>query len=311
MFKTNVDNILELLKDKKSLPIADIAKKLKTTSKSIQNTATLLEEEGILKIEYKFMKPYLTLIEKKKEAKTEDKKNDAPLEVKKDLLSTNLDVPQDKKTDKSYTTLNEGEIGDAEFPQEITSLSLEDEKKKKEQEIQQAPTVVVQMPDQYPEGIPEEQYPDEEQPKEDNYSEEQPQHEVSQSDEDPYSMFGGVAQGDSTGDDLGTFDDVHEDETESLEHEDTGGLQISTIMSSRHLNPDGLTEADIDFLIEKANSLMDTHDLDDITQLYKQIYDEFMAIEGIPEEERVKLKHKLGLLFDRIKKMYISGSVSK
>lgn len=59
MLRTNVDALLELLKEKKELSVAEAAKRLKISERTVENIAKYLEEEGILSISYKFMAPHL------------------------------------------------------------------------------------------------------------------------------------------------------------------------------------------------------------------------------------------------------------
>ena len=58
MLKTNVDEILELLRQNPSMSVQEIAEKLGMTPEIIQQSAEYMEEDGLIKIEYKFMKPH-------------------------------------------------------------------------------------------------------------------------------------------------------------------------------------------------------------------------------------------------------------
>ena len=62
MLRTNVDAMLELLKPNTPTALADISKRLGTPETIVEKIAKYLEEEGILKIHYKFVKPYLVLL---------------------------------------------------------------------------------------------------------------------------------------------------------------------------------------------------------------------------------------------------------
>ena len=57
--KTAVDSLIELLKKKKRLTLDETSKELGIPTNIINEWATFLEEEKILKIEYKFTTPYL------------------------------------------------------------------------------------------------------------------------------------------------------------------------------------------------------------------------------------------------------------
>ena len=68
---TNADDLVELVKAKKEIPMSDAAKQLKVSLATIEAWAGFLEEEGILTIKYKLTTPYL--VEKTAEAQFEAK----------------------------------------------------------------------------------------------------------------------------------------------------------------------------------------------------------------------------------------------
>ncbi len=155
MLKTNVDKILELLKQKKSLAVADIATAIGTSPENVQKTGEYLEEEGILKIEYKFMKPYLSLLEKQKKSKKAKKieKENFSDELTSQILDHNIDTSGGQIQQKDYDALDQQDIGDAQFPTEITALESEEE----EQEKPQPFVMVGQEPSQEEEESPEQE----------------------------------------------------------------------------------------------------------------------------------------------------------
>lgn len=61
MLKTNVDAMLEMLDSDKPVSIAEISKRLGTKEAIVEKIAKYLEEDGMLKIQYKFIVPYLVL----------------------------------------------------------------------------------------------------------------------------------------------------------------------------------------------------------------------------------------------------------
>ena len=69
MLKTNVDKILDILQQRKEVMVSELAAVLKATPENIEKIAKLLEEEKLLTIKYKMMKPYLVygFRERKKE----------------------------------------------------------------------------------------------------------------------------------------------------------------------------------------------------------------------------------------------------
>jgi len=65
--ETGVDVLVSFLKGKGLMDLSKIAKELNTPAEIIQSWADFLVEEKVIGIEYKFTKPYLYFIEKKKE----------------------------------------------------------------------------------------------------------------------------------------------------------------------------------------------------------------------------------------------------
>ncbi|MFH1209847.1 MAG: hypothetical protein V1663_03590 [archaeon] len=57
--KTAVDSLIDLLKKKKRISLDDASRELKIPTNIINEWASFLEEEKILKVEYKFTTPYL------------------------------------------------------------------------------------------------------------------------------------------------------------------------------------------------------------------------------------------------------------
>jgi len=57
--QTDVDKLLALIQEKKQLPMEEAATAIHLPQKTVESLATLLEEEGLLHITYKFTTPYL------------------------------------------------------------------------------------------------------------------------------------------------------------------------------------------------------------------------------------------------------------
>jgi len=74
MLKTNVDKLLDILKEKKEIMISDIAVMLNTTPSNVEKIAKFLEEEKLLTIKYRMMKPYLVYGFRDKRKKEKKKK---------------------------------------------------------------------------------------------------------------------------------------------------------------------------------------------------------------------------------------------
>lgn len=62
MVKANVDRIIELLKDKKTISTVEMARALSIPKEDIQKSVEYLEEDGIVKIDYRLTTPYITMI---------------------------------------------------------------------------------------------------------------------------------------------------------------------------------------------------------------------------------------------------------
>lgn len=67
--KTGVDALLELLKKQEKTSLADAAKALQISEKTVKLWVDFLVEEKLVGIEYKFTKPYIYLNKKKDEHK--------------------------------------------------------------------------------------------------------------------------------------------------------------------------------------------------------------------------------------------------
>ncbi|MGC8929394.1 MAG: hypothetical protein ACP5OZ_02610, partial [Candidatus Woesearchaeota archaeon] len=83
LIETEVDKLLELLKERKKVSISEAAKKLGLDNKTIEEWADFLEEEGVIKIEYTLTTPVLVL----KEINEDQIKNkEKELNLKKSIL---------------------------------------------------------------------------------------------------------------------------------------------------------------------------------------------------------------------------------
>ncbi len=70
MVKANVDKILDMLNQKKSISIKELSKALKLNKDDIQKSAEYLEQDGVVKIERKFPKTIVTLVKEVKQSET-------------------------------------------------------------------------------------------------------------------------------------------------------------------------------------------------------------------------------------------------
>ncbi|MFH1849188.1 MAG: hypothetical protein ABH879_03285 [archaeon] len=64
--KTDVDALVDLVKERKRISFDEVAKTLKLEVSAVEDWAAFLEEEGVIGIDYKFTTPFLVTIEQKK-----------------------------------------------------------------------------------------------------------------------------------------------------------------------------------------------------------------------------------------------------
>ena len=97
MVKANVDRILDILKEKKSVSINELASKLSLPKTGVEKSAEYLEEDGVVKIDHKFPNTYVTLVEKsKKEDGKKEEKAEQPAPVQEE--SQQVDMSQSTST---------------------------------------------------------------------------------------------------------------------------------------------------------------------------------------------------------------------
>jgi len=95
--KTDVDRLLELVKQRKELSVEDAAKLLGVPPKTVESLSDLLEEEGMLHIKYKFTTPYLTSEMPGERAKAKKAAGEEEFVIEK---GTEAPMPQKKEEEK-------------------------------------------------------------------------------------------------------------------------------------------------------------------------------------------------------------------
>ena len=140
MLKTNIDRIMEVLNTKKDVSLHDLSKELSIPIAHLESTAKLLEGDRKVKIEYKFMKPHLILIEEKENKSAQpNKKEEGPIKATGNIFDNSTDTQDSNKIDdKKYSTLGQEEISG--FSKELSPF--EQEKKEKEKKEHQKVVVV-------------------------------------------------------------------------------------------------------------------------------------------------------------------------
>ncbi|MBU0536424.1 MAG: hypothetical protein KKE20_05630, partial [Nanoarchaeota archaeon] len=156
--KTDVDRLIDLVKESKEISVEEVAKKLGIPAYTVEALSDLLEEEGMLHIKYKFTTPYLTsempsgpkskavkkreqeLVIEKEQEKIKLKKaaESVKVEVKdlgKRVIKTGKEEGSDKKTlqakeIKPETEMEEPKAEDVSWP---TAGEGEDEEAKEDE----------------------------------------------------------------------------------------------------------------------------------------------------------------------------------
>jgi len=100
---TAIDSLVELIKEKKKLTLEQASQELGLPENIINEWSNFLEEEGIIKITYKFTTPYLELKEKVKDSNEEE-----DLKRRVDLATRKLDLILSKL--KKYKIAHKYEI---------------------------------------------------------------------------------------------------------------------------------------------------------------------------------------------------------
>lgn len=80
ILKTKVDQLINLVSSKHVILLSDAAKRLNVSVQTVESWANFLEEEGLIKLQYKFTTPYLVAV--KKALKQKEIKVDLPKEEK-------------------------------------------------------------------------------------------------------------------------------------------------------------------------------------------------------------------------------------
>ncbi|MBD3313791.1 hypothetical protein GF345_05090 [Candidatus Woesearchaeota archaeon] len=151
--RTDVDRLLELVKQSKEISVDEAAKKLGVPANTIESLSDLLEEEGMLHIKYKFTTPYLTsevpkgkgekkkpeeLVVEKEEEKAEVKVPEGSKKEIKDMgkakLSPEKKVEPEKKTVHAKEITTEQKPGEMGWPEEGKEEKEEEKEEGKEEE---------------------------------------------------------------------------------------------------------------------------------------------------------------------------------
>ena len=89
VIETGVDKLVNLVNLKERIPSADAAKELGVSTAIVMEWADFLEEEGIIKVEYKFTKPFLVA---RKLAKKDVEEKAKEFSGKKDVFVRKAEV---------------------------------------------------------------------------------------------------------------------------------------------------------------------------------------------------------------------------
>ncbi len=283
MVKANVDRIVEYLRQKKSVSLGDLSKALSLPKEDIQKSAEYMEDDGIVKIDYKLTTPYITLV-KDPEAKTETpslsqeaKKPDIMQPGNKPNLQS-IPVPQ-IKTDALASQQKKQSSQDEKFP-----FLLNEPLEKKE------PSLFIPKPDEnLSASLAVMQQP----PEEVNL----PKVEVP--DINPLE-------------DRPTFDlnpPSPDEKEEKPDKEYKPSLAYSEDFSEqKKVSYPEYTETaldKIDFLLDQLNDKVTNHDYKDLNVFYRKIYNMYREADDLSPNERYLIGEKINSVFQRVKRTYL------
>jgi len=253
---TNVDRILEMLRTSRTLAVSDIAQKLGIAQSAVMNAAESMEEEGIIKIEYKFMKAYLVFVRDKVEDLDDEEESFPELKDYSQLDQVEAAPPERKPLETTDPAPLSPELPiEPKLP--ITPekpLVMEEHKMSDTQGFDQPSSTDAELDEKYDEGghIPI------------DIPEETDQEDV----DDIYPVQEGEAsEAAQPAEDLGDLDQINA-------------------------------------LISTANQMIDSGNVRDINQIYKQIYDRYTGSISLSIAEKEVLKSRIFSLFSRIKALY-------
>ena len=102
MLKTNVDKILDVLSKNNTISANDIASQIGISSDAVMAAAKNLEEEGTIRIDHKFMKPYLVLLKKQDAIISDPDEEDLTSDINKKYQSVGFgDMPEQQAADQN------------------------------------------------------------------------------------------------------------------------------------------------------------------------------------------------------------------
>ncbi|MFH0874946.1 MAG: helix-turn-helix transcriptional regulator [archaeon] len=273
MLKTNIDKILDILRTKKEMPVSEIAQQIGTSQDSVMNTAENMEDEGLVRIEYKLMRPYLIL-------------NDKISSGNMNELTKDQEDDFSQLSDKKYAILDDTEIESSMFKKEITPQQCEHVEKKEPEQ----PKIIV---------INNIQAPKSEKNGSDYYSsyssakrgEEKETGEKYQEEKEEDTYYKKKDYSESVFDKAQSPKDEKEFPTQNNLQQTQAANSVASVYD------------EIESLIAKAETLIDIGDASNVNDLYSEIYSKFTK-ESLSDEEKMLLKGKIIQLYQKIRQLY-------
>ncbi len=353
MVKANVDRILDILKEKKSVSVNELANKLSLPKTDVEKSAEYLEEDGVVKIDHKFPNTYVTLI------KQPGKKEEKPAEETKEEPQQPSSVSTVPEQEDSPTDISSSSMPLPPPPEQIVPKTSEtpsfqppsltkpepnlpkEETLSQQQPSQSQPTQLSspqssttetpeedKKPNKTPFLIDEPKQPDDEKNvsasmdimKQSPVQEiEEPQPDLNENPIEPEQpKFDMAPPSPQAATEMAPNSmmqsKVPDSNTEPKQKEQPSmfASQEDFAPKKEFIFPD-YADTDIEkieYLIEKANNKLTNKDFQDITSLYRKIYDMFTKSEGLSPNERHLLSGKIQDLFQRIKRLYLIEGIT-
>lgn len=290
MVKANVDRIIDFLKTKKTASVVEISKVLSIPKEDIQRSTEYLEEDGIVKIDYRLTTPYVTFI-KDPDSAVKLEEPAAAAQPKKD------DNPVNGMQDMSKPVMPKGQMNQA----------FNDNSFRPQQESyqNQQPAAAQQMQSQKNE------FPfllDNKDAAPQNMFSQGPDQNADASlrlmDHDKYRI-----PDENPLEEKPRFDLQAPAPDENNKVESKPVLSYSDNYSEkRESNFPNYVQSDIDridYLIDFANKKITNHDFKDLNVLYRQIYNIYTDSSDMSANEKYMVGEKLNTVFERIKRTYL------
>jgi hypothetical protein len=293
MLKANVDKIIEVLRVKKTISIPDLSKLLKLPNEDIQRSAEYLEEDGVVKIEYKLTTPYLALLRDPNAVSTENTQK--PMQDKQQQVN-NLQQPSIQQPSQQQNQQNTYGMGSKD--QNNFVLTEPKEHAEPAQAYQGSQMSGVQRVEVQNLSI---NIPRVEVPKyEHDFSKQaEPSQEANPFDVQEPKF------------DLSTPLPDHKEEKLEIKYSLLYNESSQAVQREIDSYP-GYVKTDsekIDFLLDLIHKKLNYHDYKDLNAIYRKLYSCYYDSEDMSVNEKALLRDKIDDTFQRIKRIFLIENV--